>query len=155
VSKSARMAFVELKTALSVPLKAAYLSSVRDGVREHLNHVLLQHNDVLGGIPLAYWNLKLKQDAVPISHTAPGVFRVQVQASLLVFRVRPEDVLVGKVVQIGRDFVSMTVAGDIQAVIQKKHMGPKFSFDSKQDAWIASEKEKIVPEQFVKFQVLE
>ncbi|EME28886.1 hypothetical protein Gasu2_25850 [Galdieria sulphuraria] len=96
------------------PIKGPYW--VKTCFQELLSDAVLGYEPSLGGVILAYGNIRLPENAVTwVDYTPFG--KVTCQVKVLLFPLKPGQRLIGRVVFVGEDQVSLQVFGVFPAVI--------------------------------------
>ncbi|XP_072988794.1 DNA-directed RNA polymerase I subunit rpa43 isoform X1 [Typha latifolia] len=118
------------KADLTVYVHPSKANKVDQAVRRQLSSLLFTYNELFDGVILAHeFNFKSKHAKI-----LPGLipyFGVNVKAKLLVFSPRPDMLLEGKVVKLGKESIHVIVLGFCSAAIMMEDIRQEFKYKIK------------------------
>jgi hypothetical protein len=124
---------VQSNIRLAMPVKDT--RSAKMGIEMALAQMILKYDQALGGVLVAFWNIKLADSAAIVLETDPAYVIVYCSATLLVFKFEVMDKLVGKVNKVGKDHLGMVVMDAFNVSVTQKNMGNKYVYSGLLNAW--------------------
>ncbi|XP_075684783.1 DNA-directed RNA polymerase I subunit RPA43 [Rhinoderma darwinii] len=101
-----------------IALPPKYLNKKRSGIKEHLSAELLKYNVALGGVPVAYDNIKLVGGLGDI-HDDIGYIHINIEADFIVFQPESRQKLVGVVNKRAPSHIGCLIHGCFNASIPR------------------------------------
>lgn len=123
--------------AFVVHLHPSKLASPRQGIRAHLNSLLLRYNEELEGVILSFSNERVLTHHAAIQPYFPFV-KVEVLADVVLFRARQGMRLVGTVNKVGADYIGLLVLGFINASLGAEQIRSEFRPRLTEQCWASS-----------------
>lgn len=120
--------------SMDVSLAPFYLRDPYEGVTIKLEQCLMQYSPKLGGVLLAWWDLRFKDATagilweLPEIHTSVGTFHVKgfstqlEDLKVLLFAPKLHQKIAGTINSVGDDYVSLTVLNTFKAQISGNEM---------------------------------
>ncbi|KAK9164421.1 hypothetical protein Syun_005323 [Stephania yunnanensis] len=115
---------------LVVYLHPSKITRVRESVLRELSALLFKYNERFDGVVLAHEVISQSKSAKIL----PGVhpyFGVRLQAKLLLFSPKPQTLVEGKVVKLGKESIHVIVLGFSAAAITEEDIRKEFRYSSK------------------------
>ncbi|XP_020577078.1 uncharacterized protein LOC110022465 [Phalaenopsis equestris] len=115
---------------LTIYIHPSMFKSIRGAILSQLSSLLFKYDEVFEGVPLAYQVDGLSRTARILRGLIPYV-EVKVRASLLLFSPKPDMLIEGKVVKLGRESVHATVLGFSSAAIMLEDIRGEFKYKTR------------------------
>lgn len=131
--------WAEVRGELQMSLEPHCLFNIREAVEQHLNRMLLQYDEAMGGIVMGYWNIKTKTENAAILASADQAMLFEFQATFLVFRFGVDSWLIGQVKSVGGEHINILLLNAVNVSIISKDLKDRFKFKEEQCAWESRE----------------
>lgn len=117
-------------TNLTVYIHPSMANIIRGAILGQLSSLLFKYNEVFEGVLLAYQVDGLSRSARILPGLTP-YFGVNLRANLLIFSPKPNMLIEGKVVKLGRESVHATVLGFSSAAIMLEDIRGEFKYKTR------------------------
>lgn len=115
---------------LTVYIHPSMANRIRGAILSQLSSLLFKYDEVFEGVLLAYQVDSLSRSARILPGLTP-YFGVKLRASLLIFSPKPNMLIEGKVVKLGRESIHATVLGFSSAAIMLEDIRGEFKYKIK------------------------
>lgn len=129
-------ALATVTARFTLHLHPSKTQDVMAGVREQLNMGLLRHSEDLGGVVLAYSDMRVAGGSARLHPYFPFL-AVTATARATVFRPRKGQHLVGRVIKVGADYVGLLVLGVFNAAIGAQRIRREFKCSPESNSWVS------------------
>lgn len=161
----ARSPLREVEARIPISLSPACLkksnNSVKDGVDEQLNKLLMKYDPELGGVVLSYRKVRVNDSSGTSlgGHVGTILFghpwiHLDVNVRLMLFTPQKGDKLEGLVKSVGPDHVNIVVHGMFNASVWMDGLPDAFTYDYDNDVWRSDDGAVLETDVKVKFEVI-